>query len=523
MFGQDDIRQIYKHELTPEEVELQLKNFTKGFPFLKLERAASIHDGITRLEKEEIEKLGLLYDEQLKNGLIPIKFVPASGAATRMFKMLHRFREKYQNEQQAAELLIHPQFADVRRFFETLGHFAFYNDLSTALQKDGINIQEASMADIIDYLISPKGLNYGNMPKGLLKFHQYDSVTKTPLEEHLEEACLYACPADRVIRMHLTVSPQHKDDFSNKVESIRAQFEQKFNVRLLVSFSEQKQSTDAIAVNLDNTPFRDSDNHLLFRPAGHGSLLDNMNALSADLIFVKNIDNITLKDLRAPTIQYKKALAGLLLQVRKQLYRYQQIFDDSPDSGPDESVLNEMSDFLRKTMNVTPPVQGNGISRKERIVYLKEKIDRPIRVCGMVKNEGDPGGGPFWVFNNDGSISLQIVENSQINKMDEQQKSIANHAGYFNPVDLVCSIRNYQGEKYQLSQFVNKDAGFISEKSHNGKPIKVQERPGLWNGSMSEWNTIFVEVPESTFTPVKTIFDLLKKDHLYKHCSIALS
>ncbi len=522
MFGQEDIRQICEHGLTREEVELQLKNFTEGFPFLKLARAASIQDGIIHLEEPEIEKLGLQYEKQLKNGLIPLKFVPASGAATRMFRMLYRFREEYKNEQQAAELLKQPTFANVRRFFETLSHFAFYGDLSAALQKDGINIQKASMTDIIDYLISPKGLNYGNMPKGLLKFHQYDSVTKTPLEEHLEEACLYACPADRIIRMHLTVSPQHKNDFSNKVESLREEFEQKFNVHLLISFSEQKQSTDAIAVNPDNTPFRDSDNHLLFRPAGHGSLLENMNALNADLIFIKNIDNITLGPLRNPTIQYKKALAGLLLRIRKQLYRYQQILDTSPEDL-DESLLSEMSAFLKNTMNVTPPEQRKVVTQTERIAYLKEKINRPLRVCGMVRNEGDPGGGPFWVINNDGSISLQIVENSQIDKTNEQQHSIASHAGYFNPVDLVCSIRNYQGKKYQLNRFVNPNAGFISEKSHNGKTIKVQERPGLWNGSMAEWNTIFVEVPGSTFTPVKTIFDLLKQEHRYKHCSIALS
>ncbi|MDP4184725.1 MAG: DUF4301 family protein [Bacteroidota bacterium] len=522
MLTPNDLQQICRHGLTSEIVDRQLRNFSKGFPFLRLKKAAGIRDGITCLEKQDIEKMCLFYDQSIKEGLIPLKFVPASGAATRMFQVLYNFRQDYKDEGQALELLQEPRYAQVKLFFNSLHCFAFYEDLALALAKDGKGIEGATKSEIIDYLLTEKGLNYGNKPKGLLKFHRYGLLSKTPIEEHLEEACSYACPADGIIRIHLTVSPQHKVDFEAKIESVRQAFELKYDVKLDINFSEQKSSTDTVAVNTDNSFFRNTDGSLLFRPAGHGALIENLNELDADLIFIKNIDNVTIDSLRGETIRYKKALAGLLLQIRERIYHYQQILDIRNLFQIDDVLIAEVVEFLKNTLHIIPSLNLNSIEKEELIPYLKTKLDRPLRVCGMVKNEGDPGGGPFWTYNPDGTISLQIAESSQIDMNDPQQALIAKNASHFNPVDLVCSIKDYRGKKYDLTQYVNPETGFISQKSQSGKVIKVQELPGLWNGAMAEWNTIFVEVPGITFTPVKTVFDLLKDEHLTNKKTIEL-
>lgn len=325
--------------------------------------------------------------------------------------------------------------------------------------------------------------------------------------EHLAEGALYAQSSNQIVKIHFTVSPEHKENFEKHINSNTTQFENTYNVTYEVSFSEQKSYTDTIAVDLKNEPFRDADGSLLFRPAGHGALIANLNEIDADIIFVKNIDNVVPDKLKEDTISYKKALAGTLLKYQEKLFSYLNSLDGKVSSGDIEEMMTFLKDELR-IKNLPELATIN-----DKINFLKQKFNRPLRICGMVKNEGEPGGGPFFAQNNDGTQSLQIVESSQIDPGDDQQKSIANAATHFNPVDLVCGVRNYKGEKFDLSNYVDPKTGFISQKSKDGLELKAQELPGLWNGAMSDWNTLFVEVPVSTFNPVKTVNDLLRPQH----------
>ena len=489
MFLEKDFSQINELGIDLETVYQQINDFKEGFPFMQLQKAATLNDGVMKLTDEQLESFTALYEKKVSK-LVPLKFVPASGAATRMFKSLFSFLEEGKSDKSTDQ------------FFDKLNDFAFAEDLKKILPENADN------QTIVDYYLTRKGLDYGSLPKGLLKFHQYENESRTALEEHLVEGANYANNEGNV-KLHFTVSPEHLSRFLKLLNKVVPVYEEKFNVKYDISFSEQRRSTDTIAVNMDNTPFREKDGLLLFRPAGHGALLANLNDIIADIIFIKNIDNVVPDRIKQPTIAYKKALAGVLLKFQDRIFDYQFQLKE----WASEPLLMELSHFFERELCVLPPVGFMGMNHNEKVMYYQKKLNRPLRVCGVVPNTGEPGGGPFWCKNSDGSTSLQIVESAQVDMKDEAQKVTFNESTHFNPVDLICSMKNYKNKKFDLMEFRDSKTGFVTQKSKDGKDLKAQELPGLWNGSMANWNTIFVEVPLITFNPVKTVNDLLREEH----------
>ena len=476
MFNEKQIQEIEAHGLTVEQVEAQIEAFKRGFPSLEVVKAASPEDGITILSAEECDNAVNYYDA-IAEKLEVVKFVPASGAATRMFKELFEFV----NDDKRGK--------GIDTLVENIEKFAFYEELKAT----GVDLSDDKA--LVSAIIKA-GLNYGSKPKGLVTFHNYDEGARKAIEEHLMEGAQYGA-SKGVSRLHFTVSPEHKEAFKALLDERVARYEAKFGLRYDISFSEQKSSTDTIAVNPDNTPFLTDEGKLLFRPAGHGALLSNLNDIEADVIFVKNIDNVTTDALRGDTIRYKKALAGVL--VATQLVA----FDHLKALREGRADLAEVAEFIEKKLCTKLPAEYDA-------ALLEQLLDRPIRVCGMVRNEGEPGGGPFWVKNDDGTQSLQIAESSQISAEDMPLMKAATH---FNPVDLVCGVRRIDGSKFDLMGYTDPKTGFISSKSSGGRELRAQELPGLWNGAMAKWNTIFVDVPISTFSPVKVVQDLLRPQH----------
>jgi hypothetical protein len=510
MLKPEDLSQIKERGISPETIEQQLHSFKTGFPFLRITQPAGIGSGLIQLTEDEINSNISVFEEAISQGLKLTKFVPASGAASRMFKSLFGALDNLEKGKSPEEVLTD---REVALFRDNLARFAFYGDLKVTCAAKNIDIKNAPIRFIIEMLLTEKGLNYGNLPKGLLKFHSYPSETRTSMEEHFVEGALYSKGSNGTVNLHFTVSPEHLSAFAEHVESIKIKYEQLFGVSYQIGFSIQKPSTDTLAVTPGNEPFRSSDGSMLFRPAGHGALLENLNDLDADLVFIKNIDNVVPDHLKEPTITYKKALAGLLLKLQKQIFHYQQILNEHYPATLESAFYAEAANFLENNLNITPPGNQYYSEKEELYHYFRDKFFRPIRVCGMVKNQGEPGGGPFFAQNRDGSVSLQIAESSQIDFQNPEQAALAGSATYFNPVDLVCAFKNYSVEKYNLPDFRDPETGFISVKSQNGKELKALELPGLWNGAMSDWNTIFVEVPLETFNPVKTVSDLLRKEH----------
>ncbi len=476
MFNHEDILQIEARGLSVSEVEKQIENFRNGFPSLPVVRAASGGDGILQFSEDEIVAAEELYNSRVKE-LRTLKFVPASGAATRMFKELF----EYVNDDKRT--------AGIDKLITNLEKFAFFAELAKYL-KPQIDDKDVVRNIIID------GLGYGSKPKGLVTFHAYKEGARKPVEEHLVEAALYASDGERA-NIHFTVSPEHKEGFLALLEERQSHYEKKYGIKYEVSFSEQSPATDTIAVNPDNTPFRTEEGKLLFRPAGHGALIANLDKLDADIIFVKNIDNVTTDERKGDTITFKRVLAGTLLRLQERSFELLRALERGEDK------YAEAQEFLRNELCCKLPEDAS----KELIV---KTLDRPIRVCGMVKNEGEPGGGPFWVGDEFGREQLQIAESSQIAKEDMHLMKEATH---FNPVDLVCGVQRYNGTKYDLTKYTDPKTGFISSKSAGGRELRAQELPGLWNGAMANWNTIFVEVPISTFSPVKVVQDLLRPEH----------
>lgn len=512
MFTTEDKSQIHQLGLTLEKVERQLKNFREGFPFLNIQKEATIGSGIFKMSEEEVDKYSKCYDQN-KQGLKVLKFVPASGAASRMFKDLFAFNNDYNSKIHKYDgFLEFNGLQKVDQILKELGSFAFYADLKEVMARDDENLEtdiiKGEFKKITDYILREKGLNYGNKPKGLLVFHAYDEELRTAAEEHMAEAVMYAANSDDHVHLHFTVSPEHQADFERHLNALKAKYEVD-NLKFNISYSEQKKSTDVIAANRDHTPFRMEDGSLLFRPGGHGALIENLNDLDADIIFIKNIDNVVPDHYKEETVRYKKALAGVLLDVQERIFSYLKQLDEAPSA----ELFAEIEKFLEEEMCLLLPAAYKIKTLGEKCIVLQEKLNRPLRVCGMVKNEGEPGGGPFWVGNNDGSVALQIVETAQIDTTDPAKAKILNRSSHFNPVDLICATKDYKGEKFELGRFVDPATGFISTKSRGGKAVMSQELPGLWNGAMSDWNTIFVEVPIITFNPVKTVNDLLREEH----------
>ncbi len=507
MFTEKDLALILSRGSNQAAVEKQIANFVSGFPFLNIIKPATVGDGIIQMTEEDTKTNIQHFEDAAAAGSKLLKFVPASGAASRMFKALYEAKAQLENGTSESEV---KSKKDIQFFFDHLSKFAFYPDLAKVAGKAP---EELSALETLTLVLTEEGLNYGNLPKGLLKFHSYGDTNRTSFEEHCVEGALYAKQLSNEIALHFTVSPEHQEKFEEHLSEIKAAYEHAYGAEYEISFSQQKAETDTIAVTPANEPFRTDDGSLLFRPGGHGALIANLNELDADVVFIKNIDNVVPDYLKPETVKYKKALAGLLLQLQTKIFRYQELFDTHHYSAIESGTLAAAANFLENILNVKPPTNLYYTEREELYYYLKGKYNRPIRICGMVRNEGEPGGGPFWAQNSDGSVSLQVVESSQIDFADSQQKELADSASHFNPVDLVCAFKNYKGEKYELTEFVDPATGFISHKSQSGKELKAQELPGLWNGAMSDWNTLFVEVPIITFNPVKTVNDLLRKEH----------
>ncbi|UNY99519.1 DUF4301 family protein [Zhouia spongiae] len=508
-----DKEQIKEYGVAIGKIEDQLQTFAEGIPFVNLISSATIGNGIKQLNDKKRE-LYIRKFEQSKNDLRLLKFVPASGAATRMFKELFKFLKEFDPYDESVNAYINRTGSSmVSTFFIGVEKFPFYEEVMKGVL--GKHTGYSSLTDdlqkyyFVKEMLQDSGLNYGGYPKGLIPFHKYESENMTAFEEHLYEAALYAASKGEAY-LHFTISEDHAHKFDEEFERIEKKVEKDTGVSFSISFSYQKKSTDTIAVDLNNKPFREPGNTLLFRPAGHGALIENLNEQEGDIIFIKNIDNVVVARLREEIAKYKKMLAGLLLDIQERSYAFRRELDQP---SIDNYRIEIIKEFIENELNVMVKADFDKYKEVYQVEYLKEKLDRPIRVCGMVKNEGEPGGGPFWIKDEDGNISLQIIESAQIDISNSKQNSILKTSTHFNPVDLVCSTKNYKGEKYDLTGFTNPKQGFITEKTKDGKSLKALELPGLWNGAMANWNTIFVEVPLITFNPVKTVNDLLKPPH----------
>ena len=509
-FTNEDLKQIAALGLTQADVDKQIENFRKGFPKTQLIQAATVENGgILRLDDDQINHYAALYREASKGKKI-LKFVPASGAATRMFKDLYSFTATYFG----IDYKIEKEHPSVKEFLEKIRTFAFFDDLVACMAKHQADFSDymdrGDFSTVINFLLKDQYMGYGNLPKGLLKFHKYGHLQRTPLEEHIVEGAEYARMSDDTVNLHFTVSPEHRALFRKKVAEVKRYYEDAFHVKLHITFSEQKHYTDIIAVDEQNNPIRDDNGRLVFRPGGHGALIENLNEQRADLIFVKNIDNVVPDWMKHTTIIYKKVLAGLLLKLQQQCFDSLRLLD----KGVKPAQLKAIEDFIQRDLHLELPADYSGLDNSEKAARLHTLLNRPMRICGMVRNQGEPGGGPFVTCNTQGVNSLQIVETAQINRNDPKQEAILASATHFNPVDLVCSTKNYRGRYFDLRQFIDPATGFISKKSKGATILKSQELPGLWNGAMANWITLFVEVPLATFNPVKTVNDLLRKEHL---------
>lgn len=504
-FSKEDIHYLATRGHTPDTVLAQIEMFKKGMPFTILQRPCTVDDGITVLQPSAIAALETLYAQAVSVGRVT-KCVPASGAATRMFQGLLAVYE----QQEAVESKNHQDFL---HFIKNIHQFAFYDDLQELIGKHGCTIEtllhRGQYPELLRDLLTPQGLNYANLPKALLKFHRYADHCRTPLEEHLVEAASYAQDCHQVARVHMTVTPAHTEAVQAHIEAIRSHYEPAGGT-YEITLSVQSPATDTIAVDLDNNPFRDEQGHLLFRPGGHGALLANLHALAADIVFIKNIDNVVPDHLKETTYRYKRALGGYLVALQQQIFSY---LERLVAGEVDDALLGEIWTFARQQLAIMPPERLQSVPPHEPIRFLLDHLNRPLRVCGMVRNAGEPGGGPFWVQHADGSVSLQIVESSQVDTASPEQRAIFAASTHFNPVDLVCGVRDYRGQPFDLTQFADPDTGFIAHKTYASRVLKALELPGLWNGAMARWNTVFVEVPLSTFSPVKTVLDLLRPEH----------
>ncbi len=504
MFSDKDLQQIESRGITPSQVESQLKQIANGFPYLQLKDAAAIGNGILSPSDVERKEYVSAWEEYKTEGHKAVKFVPASGAASRMFKDLFAFADATYDV---------PTTGFEKHFFVSIHDFAFYDELDAkCVENNGKSIDvlmgEGNYKAVVNNLLNVSGLNYGQLPKGLLLFHKYDDGSRTPMEEHLVEAALYA-GSNGEANVHFTVSHDHMDLFKARVEQTMEKYASIYNIRYNISFSEQKPSTDTIAANPDNSAFRNEDGTLLFRPGGHGALIENLGDIDADVVFIKNIDNVVPDRLKDDTVEYKQLLAGVLVKMQNKAFEYLKILETG---NYNHGKLEEMIRFLQRELFCRKSDLKN-LEDAELVIYLRKKLNRPMRVCGVVRNVGEPGGGPFVAYNQDGTASLQILESTQIDPNNAEYVKMFNSGTHFNPVDLVCATKNFKGERFDLKKFVDPLTGFISSKSKNGKELKALELPGLWNGAMSDWNTIFVEVPLSTFNPVKTINDLFRDEH----------
>ena len=511
-----DLLQIRAHGLTRKQVEQHLRFFARPPRFIRLARAARVHDGIQRIPLADWDGYLERQAEAARQGRF-LKFVPASGGATRMFELLlHYFyhvnqdltgvidAELAQGAHRAREFLV---------FHDCLSQFAFYPKLQDLCASEGNNLEDLLAArryrEILLQVLTQVGLYYQDLPKALIKFHAYGDASRTPLEEHLVEAAAYVQAQDGTCRLHLTILPRHRHIIERFLAEVQPALEKHFGCRFTVDFSFQHPATDTLAADADNRPFRDSQGRLVFRPGGHGALLENLQNLQGDLVYIKNIDNVVPDRLKEPTVLWKKILGGLLVDLQTEIHRHLRVL--GKNTGP--VALAPILKFARERLGLDFPPTILELPEDLARDFLIRALNRPLRICGVVQNQGEPGGAPFWIQEVDGSLSLQIVEKAQVDLSDPEQRAIWETATHFNPVDLVCALRDDQGVPFDLAEYVDHEAVFISRKSMEGRELKALELPGLWNGGMARWLTVFVEVPITTFNPVKTVFDLLRPEH----------
>ena len=509
-FSSLDFVQIYQHGISLENIQNQLKIFENGIPKTVLFEAATVSKGILKLTDGEFKLKAAFFDVN-KSNLKLKKFVPASGAASRMFKFLNTFLNEFDFGNESINAYINrKKVSELSIFLVGMNKFSFFKEVYKKLKEEFADFDDLER-DYKNYyfiklLLSPEYFDFANKPKGILPFHKYKTHIATAIEEHLYE-CAYYSSSNGNTNLHFTVSEIHQNQFETIINTIKSKVENETETSINISYSYQNKATDTIALDFNNKPIRDENGKLVFRPGGHGALIENLNNLDSDIIFIKNIDNVIQNHIESIAL-YKKALAGILIELQQQIFRY---LDEIENLN--EENLKEIITFIKDKLNIKVNDEFAKYTLENKINYIKILLDKPIRVCGMVKNEGEPGGGPFWVRDANGNLSLQIVETSQVDLANENQSKILLNATHFNPVDLVCGIKNHRNQKFNLIQFVNHSSGFIVEKNKDGQKLKGYELPGLWNGAMANWLTVFVEVPLITFNPVKTVNDLLKTAH----------
>ena len=505
-----DFAQIQEHGILLQNIQNQLDFFKNGIAKTVLVEPATVSNGILKLSENDFQQKADFFDANKSNFKL-VKFVPASGAASRMFKFLSEFLNDFDVENESINAYVNrKKDSELSIFIVGLEKFPFFKEVDAKLKEifpDFDNLEsDYKNFNFIKMLLSSEHFDFANKPKAILPFHKYSTHVATPIEEHLYE-CAYYSSSNGSSNLHFTVSETHQKDFENIINAIKGEIEKETDTKINISFSYQNKKTDAISVDFSNRPFRDASGKLTFRPGGHGALIENLNNLDADIIFIKNIDNV-IQNHKEINILYKKVLAGILIELQQQIFNYLNDIEKN-----EELDLSEIIAFAKKSLNIKFPDGFSKYTLENKISYVQNILDRPIRICGMVKNEGDTGGGPFWVRDSEGTVSLQIVETSQIDLANADQARILANATHFNPVDLVCGLRNHRNQKFDLAQFVDYNSGFIVEKNKDGAPLKGYELPGLWNGAMAKWITVFVEVPLITFNPVKTVNDLLKPAH----------
>ena len=521
-FTTQDEQQIQTWGMTVEKVRSDLKRVQQGFPSVRIDRpcvAGDGGDGIVVLSDAELERLGSVYAQAAGSRRVT-KFVPASGAGSRMFQPLLSGAGQCTglSEQQLGAKAEAGDSAcrEFLQFVSSIRRFSFYHALQSVMATDGLSVEDClehgTYDQLASYVLTATGLDYANLPKGLVPFHHYTDDIRTPFAEHLVEAAAYVQDNTQTARVHFTVSVDYLEEIRAHIERVRDRYEQS-GTHYDLSYSVQKSSTDTIAVDLEGNPFRDDDGQLIFRPSGHGALLENLNDLKGDIVFLKNIDNVTLDRLKPETYRYKRALGGYLFELQAELFVYLERLYQAGQTQIDQSLMNDIFAFTEHKLLITPPASLKCAAKDEQWAFLEQKLNRPLRVCGMVKNTGEPGGGPFWVEHADHTVSRQIIEAIQVNVQDDGQRASWESATHFNPVDLVCGVRDFRGQPFDLRQFTDPNTSFVVHKTKDGKALRSLELPGLWNGSMADWNTVFVEVPMMTFNPVKTIFDLLRPEH----------
>lgn len=511
-FSSHDFVQIYEHGIPLANIQKQLQFFQNGISKTALVEPATLYNGILKLSESDFKEKATFFEAN-KSNLKLKKFVPASGAATRMFKFLTTFLKEFDLKNESINAYINrKKDSELSIFIIGMDKFPFFEAIDKKLREEFPDFAtlESDYKNyyFIKFLLSSDYFDFANKPKGILPFHKYAANIATPIEEHLYE-CGYYSSSNGNSHLHFTVSEAHQSQFDEIINSIKTKVENESKTTIEVSYSYQNKSTDTLAVDLENMPFRDEKGVLVFRPGGHGALIENLNSLNADVVFIKNIDNV-IHNNNDKIALYKNALAGILVELQQQIFGFLGLIESNLAA---HEQIEEIRSFLEAKLNVEMAAGFDSFSLEHKIEFVKNALNRPIRVCGMVKNEGEPGGGPFWVRNENNAVSLQIVESSQVDLKDEHQARILANATHFNPVDLVCGLKNYKNEKFDLAQFVNHNSGFIVEKSQNGAALKAYELPGLWNGAMANWLTVFVEVPLITFNPVKTVNDLLKPAH----------